>query len=93
MWLSGQIEGRQQKPWISFIPTNAPRFDDIYAITSLEYRRASTEGFDRKLPTGVKKKLGEAGQWSLGTWAFHVVPSGSIVNMRCKTKFTQGDAH
>jgi hypothetical protein len=42
--------------------------------------------------TGVWKKLGEAGQWSLASWRVNVTPAGSIVNMQCKTKFARGEA-
>lgn len=71
---------------------NAQRFDDILANASPEYRRAMTEEQNRTLFTGVHKKLGEAGEWSLGGWFVNVTTAGTLVRMQCKTKFSRAEA-
>jgi hypothetical protein len=70
---------------------NAQRFDDILANASQEFQRAGTAEQSRRFFSTVRRKLGEAGQWSVASWRVNVTPSGSIVNIRCKTKFARGD--
>jgi hypothetical protein len=69
---------------------NSQRFGE--KNVSLEYQQAATLEVNRDFLTSVHKKLGDAGEWRLAGWRVNVTPSGTIVDMQCKTKFARGDA-
>jgi len=71
---------------------NAGHVDQIRESAAPEFRRAATEEQIRGLFTGIRKKLGDAGEWSVIGWNVNVATSGTMVVLRCKTKFAEGDA-
>jgi hypothetical protein len=71
---------------------NTQQFDAILGHASPEYRKVMTAEENRKLFTGIHKKLGDAGDWGLEGWSVNFTPSGPVVRLQCKTKFALGEA-